>query len=96
MRTYIGRTQAYYDGDDGSVFTPAQWKCSENPSELAGEVHVLTPEGERLFDQWCDDMSCGYDLCNGRAKGLAAEYSSEEMWSLLTDQSNGYSTKYLN
>lgn len=90
--TYIGRTKEYYEDGDW-VFTPALWKWVGNPSNLAGEVHALTKEGEKLLDQWCDDVSVGYDLCHGRAKGLAAKYTSEQMWELLTDQKNGYSVK---
>ena len=91
--TYIGRTDAYYDEEQDWVFTPALWKWVGNPANLAGEVHALTKEGEELLEQWCDDVSVGYDLCYGRAKGLAAKYTSEQMWEKLTDPKQGYSVK---
>lgn len=31
----------------------------------------LTEAGRELYDEWRDDVSCGYDLCYGRCKGLA-------------------------
>lgn len=31
----------------------------------------LTKEGRKIYDQWCDDVSCGCDLRDGRCKGLA-------------------------
>ena len=88
---YIGRTEAYYEGDDEAVFTPEMWTSSENPDDLAGDVHELTESGEGLLSQYYDDLSAGYDLCNGRAKGLADRYTREEMYELLTDSMNGYS-----
>lgn len=93
-RTYIGRTKEYYK-DTESVFTPASWELVGDPSKLEGEVHSLTEEGEALLYRWCDDVSLGYDLRDGKAKGLAAQYSSEEMWNLLTDTKNGYSREVL-
>ena len=91
---YIGRTEAYYEGDDDAVFTPDMWTSSEDHDDLAGEVHELTKSGEDLLSQYYDDLSVGYDLCNGRAKGLAAQYSREEMWNHLTDPKNGLSYLY--
>lgn len=31
----------------------------------------LTRAGRELFEKWREDVSCGYDLCFGRCKGLA-------------------------
>lgn len=90
-KMYIGRTAEYYDGDDGAVFTPDLWTSSENIDELAGEVHELTEQGADLLSQYYEDLGAGYDLCNGRAKGLADRYTREEMWEMLTDPQNGYS-----
>jgi len=91
---YIGRTAAYYDDDDNYVFTPDLWACGDDPAKLAGEIHVLTEEGVGLIDRWLYDLGAGYDLCNGRAQGLAAQYSREEMWNHLTDPKNGLSYLY--
>ena len=84
-RIYIGRTEAYY-GDDDYVFIPKLWDYSENPDELAGEVHLLNEEGYNLMMNWIEDDSLGYDLCNGKASGYAAEYSSEEIFSTLCEK----------
>ncbi len=92
---YIGRTEAYYEGDDEAVFTPEMWTSSENPDDLAGDVHELTEIGEGLLSQYYDDLSVGYDLCNGMARGLADRYTREEMWKMLTDPQNGYSKALL-
>ena len=94
-KSYIGRTKEYYMDDDNWVFTPSMWKWVSDPTKLAGEVHVLTKEGEELLEKWCDDVAVGYDLCNGSAKGLAVKYSSEQMWELITDTKNGYSAKVI-
>lgn len=91
---FIGRTDAYYNDDDESVFTPDYWTrgWSRDDSDFAveGPVYELTEEGDKLLSEWCDDRSAGYDLCYGRAKGLAARYSKTEMWELLTNPENGY------
>lgn len=94
MERYIGRTSAYYDDDDDCVFTPDLWTDSDNPADLAGEVHKLTESGEKLLDDYYWDLGAGYDLCHGRAQGLADKFSREEMWEHLTNPENGYSTKF--
>lgn len=90
---YIGRTSAYY-GDDDSVddfFVPNYWTWEEDPNELAGEVHELNQNGQDLLFAWIDDSTRGYDLCHGRAYGLAAEYSKEDIFEELCKEE--YSSK---
>lgn len=82
---YIGRTAAWYgDYDNDSLFVPEYWKWVDDPDELCGDVHELTEEGNDLLEQWCDDAAVGYDLCYGRAKGLAAEYNREQIYAKIT------------
>lgn len=91
VKYYIGRTSAYYEGDDDGVFTPDYWTWENNPNLLAGEIHELNEDGVNLMIEWGDDYSAGYDLCSGRAKGLAARYSKEEIFQKLC--SPEYSTE---
>lgn len=53
------------------------------PSE---DIYELTEEGVELMERWYDDASCGYDLCNGRAKGLANSIGGTEsnLWDYIT------------
>lgn len=87
---YIGRTAAYYDCDDDYIFVPDLWDIEEDAEKLAGDIYELTDEGDELCYRYLHDLSCGYDLCYGRAKGLAAEYSREEFFTYVTDEKNGY------
>ena len=87
---YIGRTAAYYDNDDEYIFVPDLWDIEEDADKLAGDIYELTEEGEELCYRYFHDLSCCYDLCNGRAKSLAAEYSREEFFAYVTDEKNGY------
>lgn len=92
-KTYIGRTEYYYDGDDDfSIFTPDYWAWKNTPDELAGDIYELTDAGEELIYQWSDDLNVGYNLGTGRCKGLAREYSKEQMWELLTGSAE-YTTR---
>lgn len=94
---YIGRTSAHYGDDpdaEDSMFVPDYWASADDPDELAGDVHKLTKEGAEWLDQYYWDLGAGYDLCYGRAKSLAAEYSKEEAYEHLTDPKNGLSTFY--
>lgn len=85
---YIGRTSAYYgDADsDDDFFVPDYWNWANNPQELAGDIHVLNKEGEDLMFEWIDDYSRGYNLCSGRAYGLAASYSKEDIYEKLCSE----------
>ena len=82
----IGRTPAYYEDEDNYVFTPALW-IAEPVTKMytridrQSEVYRLTEEGERHLDEWEDAYSCGYDLCNGRAK---TKVTPEQMYEELT------------
>lgn len=82
----IGRTSAYYEDDDNYVFTPTLWIAEPvvkmyTKIDRQSEVYRLTEEGERHLDEWADAYSCGYDLCNGRAK---TQVTPEQMWEELT------------
>lgn len=91
---YIGRTSAYYDDDDDSLddfFVPHYWEWANDPMELAGDVHELNTEGQDLMFAWIEDVSRGYNLCSGRAYGLAAQYSREEIYDKLCAEE--YSSK---
>lgn len=82
----IGRTPAFFEDEDNYVFTPALWAAepvTEMHTEIApqSEMYRLTEEGERHLDEWADAYSCGYDLCNGRAK---TQVTPEQMWEELT------------
>lgn len=44
------------------------WTFDENG------VFALTKDGREHLDQYKEDCSYGYDLCYGRATGLASEY----------------------
>ncbi len=83
VKYYIGRTSAYYFDDDEGVFTPDYWTWENNPNLLAGDAHELNEDGVKVMFMWGDDYSAGYDLCTGRAKGLAARFDKEEIYRLL-------------
>lgn len=90
---YIGRTSAWYgdDEDEDNLFVPDYWNWANDPKELAGEVHELNQEGHDLLFEWIDDRSRGYNLCSGRAYGLAAVYSKEDIFEKLCNEE--YSSK---
>ena len=50
-------------------------------------IYALTREGRKIYEEWREDASCGYDLCYGRMKGLAAEIGGGEwdIWNYLTN-----------
>lgn len=82
----IGRTPDYYEDEDNYVFTPALWVAEPvtkmyTKIDKQSEVYRLTEEGERHLDEWEDAYSCGYDLCNGRAK---TKVTPEQMYEELT------------
>lgn len=77
---YIALTKAYLEDDDESVFTPAMWFYHHSKDECYGPYMALSEEGEEFVRQWLDDRLLGYDLCYGRAKGLAARYSQYDAW----------------
>ncbi len=82
---YIQLTDQYADyleNEDDYVFIPCMWEISETRNEDV-EGYELTDEGLELAEQWIEDDSCGYDLCYGRAKGLAGQYTPHEMWERL-------------
>jgi hypothetical protein len=51
---YIGRTNAYYEDDGESVFTPDYWTYSTDPNDkdFAGEVYQLDDEGKKELNWW--------------------------------------------
>lgn len=77
---FITLTQRFIDylKDDGEwVFTPQVFVLSDYRGAFGWE---LTDEGAELAEQYLDDSSWGYDLRDGRAKGLAQEYTDSEMF----------------
>lgn len=52
-------------------------------------IYALTREGREIYEEWCDDASVGYNLGNGRMKGLAGEIGGREwdIWNYLTSDS---------
>lgn len=82
---YIQLTDQYADyleNEDDYVFIPCMWEISETRNEDV-EGYELTDEGLELAEQWIEDDSYGYDLCLGRARGLAGQYTQYEMWERL-------------
>lgn len=82
----IGRTPAYYEDEDNYVFTPSLWVCEAVNAKISkidkqSPIYRLTEEGERHLNEWEDAYSCGYDLCNGRAK---TKVTPEQMYEELT------------
>lgn len=53
-------------------------------------IYALTREGREIYEEWCDDASVGYNLGNGRMKGLAGEIGGREwdIWNYLTSDSS--------
>lgn len=51
---FIGRTSAYYDDDDSSVYEPDYWTYSDEPNDrdFAGEVYELNDEGKAELNYW--------------------------------------------
>lgn len=77
---YISLTKRYleYLADDCEwVFTPNVFDVTFDKREHSWE---LTEEGEIRASQYLEDSLYGYDLCNGRAVGLAKEYTDEQMF----------------
>lgn len=84
---YIQLTDQYADcleNEDDYVFIPCMWEISETRNEDV-EGYELTDEGLELAEQWREDVSHGYDLCYGKARGLAGQYTQEEMWERLKE-----------
>lgn len=82
----IGRTPDYYEDEDNYVFTPSLWVAEPitkmyTKIDKQSEVYRLTEKGEEHLDEWADAYSCGYDLCNGRAR---TNVTPEQMWEELT------------
>lgn len=77
--------------DDDVLFMP-RMSCIVATEEETGDVYAtpihLSAEGRAFVMQWYDDASLGYDLCNGRCKGLAGRYSEQEMWDEVESNSD--------
>lgn len=79
------------DSDD--LFDRSQVIYGDSIDDVPDEgygIYALTREGKETYEQWCEDASCGYDLCYGRMKGLAAEIGGTErdIWNYLTSDSS--------
>lgn len=90
MATYIGRTKAYYEYDEDSLYEPVTWEQSDikDDPELVGEVHELTEDGVRELEWWleCKRMN---QYQRTHCFGYRSE-NQEQMWEKLTDIKNGY------
>ena len=73
---YIG---FYVDETDG-VFDRSEVIVSENIDDIPDlcGIYELTEEGLEIYEEWCEDVSDGYDLCYGRMKGLADEIGGRQ------------------
>lgn len=72
--------------DEDVLFMPNRTCIAESKDDTTdvyeSPIH-LSAEGRAFARQWYEDASLGYDLCNGRCKGLAGRYSEQEMWNLV-------------
>lgn len=83
---YIGRTSAYYEDDDSSMYAPDYWTYSTEPNdrEFAGEVYELNNDGKRELNYW---LRCQRFNEYQRAHAFAPRNESpEQEWNLLTKQ----------
>ena len=87
---YIGRTSAYYDDDNESVFAPDYWTYSTDPNDpdFADEVYELNEDGKSELNWWIRSQRFNEYQRNNAFN--PNDKSSEEMWEYLTDRSNGF------
>lgn len=90
---YLSITSAYIEAteDDDRVFMPLYWNIYDSIDDCTDVLEPpisLTAEGRSLAVRWLNDYSIGYDLCNGKARGLAAEYNARELWLLIKKESD--------
>lgn len=59
---------------------------SKEVEYLEEGLFFLTKEGLEIFDEWHEDASRGYDLCNGEMQGLCQIIGGTdiELWDYLT------------
>ena len=69
-RSYIGIA---YNEDDFPSLDEDEFVYSDYG------IYELTQEGLELLEKWKNDVSCGYDLCYGRCKGLADSIGSKDI-----------------
>lgn len=90
MATYIGRTSAYYEEEEDSLYVPDYWTWSEDKDdkEFAGDVYELTDEGAAELEYWneCRRMNA---YQRNHCFGFRNE-TREQMWEKLTDLKNGF------
>lgn len=83
---YIG---FYVDETDG-VFDNSKVIVSENIDDIPDlcGIYELTEEGLEIYEEWCEDVSVGYDLGYGRMKGLADEIggTQRDIWYYLVSR----------
>lgn len=80
--------------DDDAVFMPQLWWIVDSYDETTNvweEPIPLTEEGRKFAEEWLDDDSRGYDLCYGRAYGLAADYSAQQVWDMIKSDKDYHS-----
>lgn len=59
------------------------WRSNDDIDYIDG-CWELTEEGKSLVNDYLDDYSCGYDLRDGKMKGLAAQYRYDEFFEKVT------------
>lgn len=83
--TLTPRYVNYLENEDNYIFVPTMWTIVEELKDCQGEWAELTEEGAEWAEDYLYDLSCGYDLCYGRATGKAALYTMSQAWELLTE-----------
>ena len=90
---YIGRTAAYYEDEDDSIYSPDYWTYDTNPNsnDFAGEVYKLTDEGKDELNYW---LRCRRTNEYQRKHEFLhfKDVTPEEEWNLLTT-SKRYSSR---
>lgn len=72
-RSYMG---VAHDDTDFPELDEELWMYSDYG------LYELTELGRDILDRWRDDVSCGYDLCYGRCKGIAKEIGATD-WDMF-------------
>jgi len=84
------------------VFSPPCYRVYNDINEVDDDDDVeyvdewkeLTPAGEEYYNKYCEDASHGYDLCFGKAKGLASMFTHDQFCSMLMEDNEYTFRKY--
>lgn len=81
---YLTISDAYIEAcEEEAVFLPnmtAVVNTYDDCTNVFEEPIKLNAYGRWFALKWKSDASVGYDLCNGRCKGLARGMSEQDMW----------------